>query len=176
MKKGIIIFSSFQKQIIEYFSDMIEIERKFLVKSEDFKLQAYRKTQIKQGFLNSHKNRTVRVRLREDSGLITIKGISSENGLSRYEWETEISKKEALALLEICEPGTINKVRYEVKINNHIFEVDEFLDDNAGLVIAEIELRAEDEYFEKPNWLGQEVTGQEKYYNSILSKKPFNTW
>ena len=155
---------------------MIEIERKFLVVSNDFKDEAYRKTHIVQGFLNSNKERTVRIRLRDQIGFITIKGKSSESGLSRYEWEKEINEEEALELLKLCEPGVINKVRYEVKINNHIFEVDEFLDSNAGLIIAEVELKSEDEVYTKPKWLGQEVTGKVEYYNSSLSKKPFCNW
>lgn len=155
---------------------MKEIERKFLVNSDDYKSKATHKSNIIQGFLNSHKERTVRVRLIDDSGFITIKGKSSENGRSRFEWETEISLEEAQALLNLCEPGTINKVRYEVKINNHIFEVDEFLDDNEGLVIAEVELQSENEIIEKPEWLGEEVTGQIKYYNSQLARNPFKNW
>lgn len=155
---------------------MIEIERKFLVISEDFKERAFNTTRIIQGFLNTHKERTVRVRLKGDTGFITVKGISSANGLSRFEWEKEISKDEATALLELCEQGVIDKMRYEVKIGKHVFEVDEFFGDNQGLIIAEVELNSEDEVFTKPIWLGQEVTGDINYYNSQLSKQPFNTW
>ena len=107
---------------------------------------------------------------------MTVKGLSSNDGLSRFEWEKEISKKEAKALLEFCEKGVIDKLRYEVKVNNHIFEVDEFYGDNEGLVIAEVELNSENETFTKPDWLGEEVTGNIKYYNSQLSKQPYNTW
>lgn len=155
---------------------MIEIERKFLIKSDAFKKEAFNKSRIIQGFLNSHKQRTVRVRLKDDMGFLTIKGESSKNGLSRFEWEKEITKHEAETLLKLCEPNIIDKMRYEVTIKNHTFEIDEFFGDNEGLVIAEIELETERETFEKPNWLGQEVTGNIKYYNSQLSKKPYKSW
>ncbi|MDG1728315.1 MAG: CYTH domain-containing protein [Algibacter sp.] len=155
---------------------MIEIERKFLITSEAYKKEAFRKTRISQGFLNTHKARTVRVRLRDNIGLITVKGLSTSNGLSRFEWEKEISKKEAEALLKLCEPTIIDKIRYEIKAGKHIFEVDEFFKDNEGLIIAEVELESENETFEKPSWLGEEVTGHIKYYNSQLSKHPYNTW
>ncbi|MEJ2113502.1 MAG: CYTH domain-containing protein [Flavobacteriaceae bacterium] len=155
---------------------MIEIERKFLVLSETFKNEAYKKTRIIQGFLNTDKNRTVRVRLKGDKGFLTVKGKSIDDGLSRFEWETEISETEAKSLLKLCEKGVIEKIRFEVKSGNHIFEIDEFLGDNLGLTIAEIELNALDEAFSKPEWLGNEVTGDIKYYNSQLSKNPFITW
>ena len=155
---------------------MIEIERKFLVNSNIFKAEAFKSTRIIQGFLNTHKERTVRVRLKGDKGFLTVKGASSTNGLSRFEWEKEITKHEAEALLKICESGVIDKIRYEVKVANHVFEVDEFFGDNEGLVLAEIELNTEDEVFEKPKWLGNEVTGNIKYYNSQLSKNPYKHW
>jgi len=155
---------------------MIEIERKFLVISDAFKDQAQQKFRIIQGFLNRNPERTVRVRLKDDKGVLTIKGLSSNDGLSRFEWEKEISENDAKALLEFCEKGVIDKLRHEVKVDNHVFEVDEFFGDNEGLVIAEVELQSEDETFSKPDWLGKEVTGDIKYYNSQLSKQPFNTW
>ncbi len=155
---------------------MIEIERKFLITSNAYKEQAFKSTRIIQGFLNTHKKRTVRVRLKGDIGYITVKGQSSQDGLSRFEWEKEISKTEAEALLNICESGVIDKIRYEVKIKNHIFEVDDFFGDNEGLTIAEVELGNKNETFEKPFWLGEEVTGNIKYYNSQLSKQPYKTW
>ncbi len=155
---------------------MIEIERKFLVKSQVFKNEAYNSFNIKQGFLNSHKERTVRIRLKKDKGYITVKGKSTENGLSRFEWEKEISNIEAENLLILCEEGIIDKRRYEVKFENHTFEVDEFFGDNEGLVIAEVELNTKNETFKKPEWLGKEVTGDIKYYNSQLSKQPYKTW
>ncbi|MDU8884775.1 CYTH domain-containing protein [Yeosuana sp. MJ-SS3] len=155
---------------------MTEIERKFLVLSEAFKEEAFKKTTIIQGFLNTHPERTVRVRIHGNKGFLTVKGISSEEGLSRFEWETEISLKEARSLLNLCEKGLIEKTRFEVKAGNHIFEIDEFLKDNQGLIIAEVELNTEDEKFSKPEWLGKEVTGEIKYYNSQLGINPYNTW
>ena len=155
---------------------MIEIERKFLVVSAAFKNDAFKKTRISQGFLNTHKERTVRIRIKGDLGFITVKGKSTADGLSRFEWEKEIDKQEAESLLKLCEPTIIDKVRYEIKIGNHIFEVDEFFGDNQGLIIAEVELENKTEVFKKPNWLGQEVTGDIKYYNSLLSKKPYKKW
>jgi len=155
---------------------MIEIERKFLVTTEAFKKDAFKKTRISQGFLNRDKARTVRVRLKEELGYITVKGMSSNNGLSRFEWEKEIPKKEAKSLLKLCEPTIIDKIRYEVEVGNHIFEVDEFFGDNEGLIIAEVELNDENEIFDKPDWLGKEVTGNIKYYNSQLSKQPYTNW
>jgi len=155
---------------------MIEIERKFLVSSDVFRQDAFNIYTIKQGFLNSHKERTVRVRLIKDKGFLTVKGKSTDDGLKRFEWEKEISLFEAEALLERCESGIIDKNRYEVKSGNHIIEVDEFFGENDGLIIAEIELASENENFIRPAWLGREVTGVIKYYNSQLSKHPFKTW
>ncbi|WP_055444222.1 CYTH domain-containing protein [Lacinutrix himadriensis] len=154
----------------------LEIERKFLVKSTAFKTEAFKNTKIVQGFLSTNKKRTVRVRLKGEQGFLTIKGASSKNGLSRFEWEKEISKTEAEDLLKLCKKGIIDKIRYEIKVENHIFEVDEFFGENEGLIVAEVELQAEEEAFTKPDWLGKEVTGNIKYYNSQLSSKPFTTW
>ena len=155
---------------------MIEIERKFLVKLETFKTEAFKNTRIIQGYLNSHKERAVRVRLKGDKGFLTIKGKSSNNGLSRFEWEKNITTEEAKSLLSLCEKGIIDKIRYEVKAGNHTFEVDEFFGDNEGLIIAEVELETEDDVFLKPDWLGDEVTGDIRYYNSQLSKTPYKFW
>lgn len=155
---------------------MQEIERKFLVNSEAFKEEAFKSMSIAQGFLNSDKLRTVRVRMTDDEGFLTIKGKSSASGLTRLEWETEIPKEEAKTLLELCEPGQIKKTRFYVNVGQHVFEVDVFHGDNQGLIVAEVELSSEDEGFQKPNWLGKEVTGDIKYYNSMLSKKPYTTW
>ncbi len=155
---------------------MLEIERKFLVKSTLFKEKAYQKSRIKQGFLNTDPQRTVRIRIKDETAFLTIKGKNNEAGLSRFEWEKEIDKHEAEALLKLCEPGMIDKTRFLVKAGKHIFEVDEFYGENDGLIVAEVELETESETFEKPDWLGQEVTGEPKYYNSRLSKKPFKTW
>jgi adenylate cyclase len=155
---------------------MIEIERKFLVTSDDFKAAAFTKNRIAQGYLSSIPERNVRVRIKGDKGFLTIKGASNESGLSRFEWEKEIPVVEAQELLKLCEKGIIDKTRYEVKIGNHIFEVDEFYGENEGLIIAEIELESETEPFEKPIWLGKEVTNDKRYYNSFLSKNPFASW
>lgn len=155
---------------------MQEIERKFLVTSKAFKKEAFKSTRMAQGFLNSHKERTVRVRISDKKGFLTIKGESSASGLSRFEWENEIPLVDAKNLLQLCEPGQIEKTRFYIDIGNHIFEVDEFLEENQGLIIAEVELTSEDEEFEKPDWLGEEVTGDVKYYNSMLSKQPYSKW
>tara|TARA_R110002020_G_scaffold374775_1_gene586093 strand:+ start:229 stop:708 length:480 start_codon:yes stop_codon:yes gene_type:complete len=155
---------------------MTEIERKFLVTSKDFKELAFKTTRIVQGFLSTHPERTVRVRIKGTEGFITVKGIGNETGTSRFEWEKQITVEEAEALLEICEPGSIDKVRHEVKSGKHIFEVDEFFGDNEGLIVAEVELSEEQETVTIPNWIGKEVTGETKYYNSQLSKNPFKSW
>ncbi|AWI27192.1 CYTH domain-containing protein [Flavobacterium pallidum] len=155
---------------------MIEIERKFLVISDEFKEQAFAKNHIAQGYLNSHPERTVRIRIKGEIGFLTIKGKGNESGTTRLEWETELSLMDAKPLLALCENGMIDKTRYEVNIGKHIFEVDEFHGENDGLLIAEIELRNENELFEKPDWLGKEVTGDEKYYNAYLSKNPYAEW
>lgn len=155
---------------------MIEIERKFLVLIDAYKNEAVNHKRIAQGYLNSNPERTVRVRTKGDQGFLTIKGKSNESGTSRMEWEKEISVADAEQLLALCEKGCIDKIRYEVKAGNHIFEVDEFFGDNAGLVIAEVELSDENESFEKPNWLGEEVTGDERYYNAYLSNNPYAAW
>ncbi len=152
-----------------------EIERKFLVKG-DFKSKAKRSTRVIQGYLCSAPERAVRVRVKADKGFLTIKGIGNEAGTSRYEWEREIPVNEANDLLKICEPGVIEKTRYVVEHGNHTFEVDEFYGENEGLVVAEVELQSESEAFEKPDWLGEEVTGDVKYYNVMLMKNPFVNW
>lgn len=159
-----------------HFGMAVEIERKFLVKSEAFKESSFQKNYIKQGFLNSDKERVVRVRIKDDKGFLTIKGASNTSGTTRFEWEKEIDKNEAKSLFNLCEKGIIEKYRYLVKIDNHTFEVDEFLGENNGLLIAEVELKNENENFTKPEWLGEEVTGIAKYYNSNLSKHPFIYW
>jgi len=155
---------------------MQEIERKFLVKSDDYKDQASKKTLFIQAYLNTHPERTIRIRISGDSAFMTIKGKSSENGLSRFEWEKEIAVNEAKELLKLCEPGEIQKNRYLVQMGKHTYEVDEFLEDNEGLVLAEVELKTEEESFEKPGWLGEEVTGNLAYYNSNLIANPYKNW
>jgi adenylate cyclase len=155
---------------------MIEIERKFLVNSEAFKTEALTQNRIAQGYLSSVASRTVRVRIKGNKGFLTIKGASNETGLSRFEWEKEILLHEAQALLELCEEGVIDKTRFEVKMGKHTIEIDEFYGENQGLMLAEIELNSETEDFEKPTWLGKEVTQDHRYYNSYLSKNPFLKW
>ncbi|NND63460.1 MAG: CYTH domain-containing protein [Flavobacteriaceae bacterium] len=155
---------------------MIEIERKFLVTSESFKDEATSETRIVQGFLNTHPNRTVRVRIHGNKGILTIKGLSSNDGTSRFEWEKNISEEDAKDLLNMCEDGIIEKRRFEVPVGEHIFEIDVFDGENDGLIVAELELTEKDELFERPDWLGTEVTGITKYYNSQLSLQPFKTW
>ncbi len=154
----------------------LEIERKFLVNSCAFKQEVVRQTRIVQGYLSSVPERTVRVRVKDDKGFLTIKGMGSTSGASRYEWEKEIPLAEAEELLAICEPGVIDKTRYEVESGPFTFEVDEFYGDNVGLVLAEIELPNEDTRFDRPEWLGREVTGDPSYYNSMLMKHPYSQW
>lgn len=170
---------SFHKFIISlatYLLQMIEIERKFMVLSNDFIKETFAKKRIVQGYLNSKPERTVRVRIKDDKGFLTIKGKGNATGTTRLEWETEIPLQDAKKLLAICENDTINKIRHEVKVGNHIYEVDVFEGENEGLVVAEIELQSEDEAFEKPSWLGKEVTNDERFYNAYLSLKPFKIW
>ena len=152
-----------------------EIERKFLVK-EGFKQYAFTHTRITQGYLSSVSERIVRIRINGEKGFITIKGVSNLSGISRYEWEKEIPVNDARELLALCEPGIIDKTRYLVQVGKFTFEVDEFYGENEGLVIAEIELTSEEELFEIPFWLGKEVTGDRRYYNSKLAKNPFSKW
>lgn len=154
----------------------LEIERKFLVNGEGFKAEAHKETRIVQGYLSSVPERTVRVRIKGDKGFLTIKGIGSESGASRYEWEREIEVEDAKALLAICEPGVIDKTRFLVTSGAHTFEVDEFYGENQGLIVAEVELGSEQEKFAKPMWLAEEVTGDAKYYNSMLMKNPYTNW
>lgn len=153
----------------------LEIERKFLV-AGDYKSLATSSSRIRQGYICSHNGRTVRVRARDDKFFLTIKGPSLNGGLSRYEFEKEISPDEGLSLLAICEPGIIDKRRYIVPCGKHVCEVDEFYGENEGLVIAEIELASEDEAYEKPPFLDKEVTGDRRYYNSHLRQNPYKNW
>ncbi|CDB11140.1 MULTISPECIES: CYTH domain-containing protein [Bacteroides] len=152
-----------------------EIERKFLVDGE-YKSKAYASSRIVQGYICSARGRTVRIRIRDDKGYLTIKGPADASGISRYEWEKEIPLDEARDLMKICEPGAIDKTRYLVRSGRHVFEVDEFYGENEGLVIAEVELSSPDEPFEKPDFIGQEVTGDARYYNAQLMRHPFCRW
>ena len=153
----------------------LEIERKFLVVGE-FRDQAYSHSRIRQGYISSGNGKTVRVRIRDDRGYLTIKGPSDQAGLARYEFETEISLSDAEDLMKLCEPGIIDKTRYLVRSGDHVFEVDEFYGDNEGLVMAEVELHSEDEAFQKPAFIGPEVTGGRRYYNAHLRRNPYKLW
>ena len=153
----------------------IEIERKFLV-TGDFRNEIIESIPVRQGYLSSVSERTVRVRIKGTRGFLTIKGKSDVSGAGRFEWEWEIDKDEAEDLLKLCEPGIIEKIRHIIPVGKHTFEVDEFLGDNSGLIVAEVELTTFEETFEKPSWLGPEVTKDNRYYNSWLSKNPFRLW
>ncbi len=153
-----------------------EIERKFLV-TGDFRSHVTKEIRIIQGYLSTVPERTVRVRVKGAKGYLTIKGIGSASGASRFEWENEIPITEARELLTICESGVIDKTRYIVpEAGGLAFEVDEFYGDNQGLTVAEIELPSEDHEFVRPDWLGEEVTGDVRYYNAMLMKAPFKNW
>ena len=155
---------------------MLEIERKFLVLDDSYKQLSYGSSHIMQGYICSERGRTVRVRIRDERAYLTIKGPSMNGGLSRYEFEREIPLDDAQQMMLFCEPGIIDKTRWLVKSGHHTFEVDEFFGDNEGLVVAEVELAYEDEPFEKPSFIGKEVTGDRRYYNSQLRANPFNKW
>lgn len=157
----------------------VEIERKFLVDQDGLaKVKHLAKCSfpLVQGYLNSSPDRTVRVRIKGETAFLTIKGRSNESGLSRFEWEKEISVSDARELLALCEPGVIDKVRYIVEYDGFVFEVDEFFGENEGLILAEVELADENAIFDRPKWLGEEVTGLAQYYNSSLAKRPFSEW
>ena len=154
----------------------LEIERKFLVLDDSYKHEAFSKSHIQQGYICSERGRTVRIRIRNERAYITIKGPSLNGGLSRYEFEQEIPLDDAHKLLTLCDPGIIDKTRWLVKAGKHTFEVDEFAGENEGLTVAEVELASEDEAFEKPAFIGQEVTGDRRYYNSQLRRNPYCRW
>ena len=155
----------------------LEIERKFLV-TGDFKHLAVNATRISQGYIASGNGRTVRVRIRGDKGYLTIKGPSDKAGLARFEWEKEIPLQDARDLMGICEPGIIEKTRYLVPSpdGHHTFEVDEFYGDNEGLIMAEVELADENEPYETLPFIGREVTGDRRFYNSHMRRNPFCLW
>ena len=152
-----------------------EIERKFLVKGE-FKSKAFTHWRIVQGYLSSVPDRVVRIRIKGDLAYMTVKSTVSGGGLTRYEWEKEIDVADAEDMLKFCEKEIIEKTRYLVQVGAHVFEVDEFYGSNEGLFVAEVELHSEDEEFEKPEWLGKEVTHDIRYYNSMLVKNPYKKW
>ena len=153
----------------------IETERKFLVLNDDYKAQAVCSYRIRQGYLAHDEGRTVRVRIRDDKGFLTIKGPSIVLGC-RPEWEKEISLQEAEDLFPLCKPGSVDKTRWIVPAGERFFEVDEFHGENAGLVMAEIELGSPDEPFASPSWMGEEVTDDMRYYNGYLAEHPYKTW
>lgn len=154
----------------------MEIERKFLVhKDIDFKRKAISQTKIQQGYILA-KTVSVRIRIRDDKGYLTIKGPSTADGLCRYEFEKEITLQEANSLMAYCEPGVVDKIRYEVPVGDHIFEIDEFFGDNEGLVVAEVELDSPDEEYERPDFLGPEISADRRFRNSQLRKNPFKLW
>jgi CYTH domain-containing protein len=152
----------------------LEIERKFLVhKKTNWKSRAHASSHIIQGYMTAVN--TVRIRIRDEKAYLTIKGPSAD-GLSRYEFEKEITLDEGNHLLQLCEPGVIDKHRYLVSYEGHTFEVDEFHGDNEGLVMAEVELQSPDEPFEIPDFIGQEVTGDRRFYNRGMRRNPFKLW
>ena len=153
-----------------------EIERKFLVLNDSYKRESFSHSRIQQGYITSERGRTVRIRIRDEKAYITIKGPSLNGGLSRYEFEQEIPMDDARQLMALCEPGIIDKTRWLVKSSSHTFEVDEFFGDNAGLVMAEVELRSEDDVVQIPDFIGDEVTGDRRYYNSQLRQHPYKEW
>lgn len=152
----------------------LEIERKFLIKNDNWKREGLESHKIAQGYLNSNPERTVRVRIQDDKGIITIKG--KVEGLTRLEFEYEIPYDEAVEMMALCEGAIISKTRYKIKQDNLIWEIDEFIGDNDGLLVAEIELIDENQTFDKPDWLGEEVSTDVKYYNSSLSTNPYKNW
>ena len=153
-----------------------EIERKFLVLDDSFKHEAFSKSHIQQGYICSERGRTVRIRIKDNRAYLTIKGPSENGGLTRYEFEREIPLEDGQQMMRLCEPGIIDKTRWLVKSGKHTFEVDEFFGDNEGLVVAEVELSYEDEPYKKPHFIGKEVTGDRRYYNSQLRLCPFQKW
>ena len=154
----------------------LEIERKFLVLDDSYKNLATSSSHIKQGYIYSGKGKTIRVRIRDERGYLTIKGPSDKAGLCRYEWEKEVDLHDAEELMRLCEPGIIDETRYIIPSGKHTFEVDEFFGENQGLVMAEVELVSEEEPFEKPPFIGKEVTGDRRYYNSHLRENPYSRW
>ena len=154
----------------------LEIERKFLVLDDSYKHEAFSSYRIQQGYICRTRGKTVRVRIRDEQGFITIKGPSLDGGLSRYEFEQEIPLADAEQLMKLCEVGVIDKTRWLVKSGSHTFEVDEFHGENQGLVVAEVELAHQTESFKKPYFIGKEVTGDRRYYNAQLCQHPFREW
>nr|WP_297307674.1 CYTH domain-containing protein [uncultured Flavobacterium sp.] len=155
---------------------MLEIERKYKAKNSTFLDDSKVSYKIKQGYLNSSPERTVRIRTKNDKGFITIKGKSDQSGTTRFEWEKEIPYEEALTLLNLCEDFIIEKTRYVINYQEYVFEVDVFEGKNSGLIIVEVELNNENDKVVLPDWVGEEITGDERYYNSYISNHPFENW
>ena len=154
----------------------IEIERKFLVKGTSYRTAAYSSYEIRQCYITHENGRSVRVRITDKEAILTIKGPSDSRGMSRFEWNHQIPVEDALELFELRQSGAIEKRRYLVHSGPHVFEIDEFYGENEGLVIAEVELNSEDEVFEKPEFIGNEVTGDHRYYNAYLAVNPYSKW
>ncbi len=151
-----------------------EIERKFLVTSDEWRSLA-KGTHYRQGYLNSIKERTVRIRTIDDKAFMTIKGPTV--GVTRMEFEYEIPHSECVEMLtHLAEQPIIEKIRYKIPLNGLVWEIDEFLGVNKGLIVAEVELQCEDQQFEKPTWIGEEVSGDHRYFNSNLVNNPYTTW
>lgn len=153
----------------------IEIERKFLLKNNSWREQIYASKTIRQGYLAPVGTSSIRVRIQGDKANINIK--SARLGIKRTEYEYDIPLEDAIDMLDnLCQQPQINKTRHLLKVGRHTWEIDEFYDDNDGLIVAEVELEAEDEAFEKPDWLGQEVSDDRRYYNVSLVKNPYKSW
>lgn len=154
----------------------LEIERKFLVKGNDYRNEAYKYYDMVQGYIAHENGRSVRIRITNTESLITIKGPTDAKGMSRYEWNHTIDKRDAVELMELCQGSKIEKRRYLVHSGPHVFEIDEFHGESEGLVIAEVELTSENEVFQKPDFIGDEVTGDKRYYNAHLTRDPYKNW
>ena len=154
----------------------IEIERKFLVLNDSYKREALGHSHIQQGYICSNERRAVRVRIRDNRAYLTIKGPTPEGGLPCFEFEKEITLEEGKQLMRLCEPGIIDKVRWLVKSGEHTFEIDEFFGENKGLVMAEVELSSVDDEVLIPAFIGEEVTGDPRFFNSHLRINPYRTW
>jgi CYTH domain-containing protein len=153
-----------------------ETERKFLVTDMSFLGEAFRSQHIVQGYICADAERSVRVRICGDNGFLTIKSASDERGWSRYEFEQQVALEEAAELMKLCLPGRIDKVRHYVRVGDRVWEVDVFSGANEGLIVAEIELESVAAVFERPSWVGEEVSGDTKYYNMMLSQYPYSEW
>ena len=152
----------------------VEIERKYLLKNKEWRARAGEGIEIRQGYLNSAKERTVRIRINGGVGLITVKGETINS--TRKEYEYQIPIEDAEELLELCEKPIVEKTRFEIIHNQKVWEIDEFKGGNKGLIVAEIELEDENEELEFPLWIGEEVTSDPRYYNANLIAHPYSDW